>query len=213
MIPWELQADELATCNCAYGCPCQFNALPTYGNCEAVVGLDIIRGYFGETRLDGLRAVSVMWWPGPIHEGGGKAFAILDERADEAQRAGLTTILGGGETDAGATVWNVFAATLDEVFDTAFEAIDMAVDVEARVGHVRVEGLVESIGQPIRNPITGQEHRARISLPDGFEYSLAEMGASHFKASGPIEMAFDDRYAQFAHLHLNNHGLVKHEAA
>ena len=117
------------------------------------------------------------------------------------------------ETEEGATVWNVFAATMEEVFDTAFESIDLAIDVEARTGHVRVDGLVASSGQPIRNPVTGEEHRARINLPDGFEYTVAEMGASTFKATGPIEMAFDDRYAQFAHLHLNNHGQVRSEAA
>jgi len=35
MTPWEIQADEIVSCNCAYGCPCQFNALPTNDNCEA----------------------------------------------------------------------------------------------------------------------------------------------------------------------------------
>jgi hypothetical protein len=213
MTPWELEATELSSCNCAYGCPCQFNALPTYGNCEAAVGLQIHRGYFGETRLDGLRAVAVMWWPGPIHEGGGKEFAIIDERADDAQREALLTIFSGGETDAGATVWNVFAATMDEVFEPVFKPIDIAIDVEARVGHVIVAGLVETRGEPIRNPVTGDEHRARINLPNGFEYTLAEMGASHCKTTGPIELAFDDRYAQFAHLHLNNHGVVRGKAA
>ena len=44
MIPWEIQAVEFASCNCAYGCPCQFNALPTYGNCEAAVGMHIEQG-------------------------------------------------------------------------------------------------------------------------------------------------------------------------
>ena len=213
MIPWEIQAVELASCNCAYGCPCQFNALPTYGNCEAAVGMHIERGNFGDTSLDGLDCVMVMSWPGPIHEGGGKAFAVVDEGADEAQRAALLTILTGGETEPGATVWNVFAATLDEVFDPVFKAIDMAVDVDARIGHVRVEGLVDARGEPIRNPVTGEEHRARIDLPNGFEYSLAEMGASHLTTSGPIALSFSDRYAQFAHLHLNNQGLVKAKAA
>ncbi len=99
------------------------------------------------------------------------------------------------------------------MFDPVFESIDLAIDVEARKGHVRVDGLVESTGQPILNPVTGEEHRARINLPNGFEYTVAEMGASTFKATGPIEMAFDDRYAQFAHLHLNNQGQVKSEAA
>jgi hypothetical protein len=213
MIPWELEATEFSSCNCNYGCPCQFNAPPTHGDCQAVVGMEINRGHFGDTRLDGLRIVSVMQWPGAIHEGGGKAFGILDERATPAQREALATILSGGETDAGATIWNVFAATFVEVFETVFESIDLKIDVDARKGLVRVDGYVESSGQPIRNPVTGDEHRARINLPNGFEYTVAEMGASTFKASGPIEMAFDDRYAQFAHIHLNNHGSVGSEAA
>ena len=213
MIPWELEATEFSSCNCNYGCPCQFNALPTYGDCQAVVGMQITRGHFGDAALDGLRTVAVMQWPGPIHEGSGKAFMILDERADEAQREALVTILSGGETEPGATVWNVFAGTLDHVFDPEFKAIDLSIDVDARKGHVSVAGLVESNGQPIRNPVTGDEHRARINLPDGFEYTVAEMGSSTFKVTGPIEMAFDDRYAQFAHLHHNNYGPIRNEAA
>jgi hypothetical protein len=213
MITWELEATEFSSCNCAYGCPCQFNALPTYGNCEALVGMEITRGHFGDTRIDGLRSVAVMQWPGPIHEGGGRAMIVIDERADEAQRAALLAIMSGEETEPGTTVWNVFAGTLDQVFDPVFQEIDLAIDVEARTGHVRVEGLAESRGQPIRNPVTGEEHRARINLPDGFEYTVAEMGSSTFKVTGPIEMDFEDRYAQFAHLHLNNRGVVKDEAA
>jgi len=213
MTPWEIQADEFSSCNCAYGCPCQFNALPTYGDCEALVGAQIKSGYFGDVKLDGLRFASVMQWPGPIHEGAGKCFTIIDERADEAQREALLTILSGGETEEGATIWNVFSATFDEVFDPVFETIDLAIDVEARVGHVLVDGLVESHGQPIRNPVTGDEHRARINLPDGFEYTVAEMGSSTFKATGPIHMSFEDRYAQFAHIHLGPQGTVKSEAA
>lgn len=209
MTPWELEAVELVTCNCAYGCPCQFNALPTYGNCEAVAGMEIKRGHFGDVSLDGLRSVSVMWWPGPIHEGEGKALIIVDDRASEAQREALLAILSGLETDAGATIWNVFAATFAEVFEPRFLPIDFASDVEARKGHVNVEGLVATSGEPIRNPVTGEEHRVRIDLPDGFEYTLAEMGSSTFRTSGPIEMDFEGRYAQFAHLHLNNHGVMK----
>ena len=110
MIPWEIQAVELSSCNCAYGCPCQFNALPTYGNCEAAVGMHIERGRFGDTSLDGLDSVIVMQWPGPIHEGGGKIFVIIDERADQAQRESLLTIFSGGETAAGATTPTSLAA-------------------------------------------------------------------------------------------------------
>jgi hypothetical protein len=192
MIPWEFKATELSSCNCAYGCPCQFNALPTHGHCEAMVGLQFHEGHFGDTRLDGLRAVSIMHWPGAVHEGGGKHFIIVDESADEDQRQALLTILSGGEV---------------------YQHIDMAVDVDARTGHVKVEGLCESSGRPILNPVTGEEHRARIDLPNGFEYSLAEIGSSTFHTNGPIELSNEDSYAQFAHLHMNNQGVVRSAAA
>jgi hypothetical protein len=178
-----------------------------------MAGFQIAQGHFGDTRLDGLRAVGVLWWPGAIHEGGGKVVTVVDERADEAQRKALLTILSGEETDPGATMWNVFASTMAEVFDPVFKPIEIEVDVEARVGRVFVEGIAESSGKPIRNPVTGEPQRARIDLPNGFEYRIAEMGSATFKTTGHIEMSFEDRYAQFAHIHLNNHGVVKSAAA
>ena len=45
MTPWEIRTIEFANCNCAYGCPCQFNAYPTNGNCEAVVCNEITEGH------------------------------------------------------------------------------------------------------------------------------------------------------------------------
>lgn len=213
MIPWELEADELVTCNCAWGCPCQFNALPTTGHCEAIAGFGIRRGHFGDTSLDGLNAVAVMAWPGPIHEGGGRAHLIIDERADEAQRNALLTILSGEETEPGATIWNVFSTTLEQVFDPDFKPIELEVDVEARTGRISVPGLVEGRGEPIRNPVTGKPHRARIDLPEGFEYSIAEVGSGTSKSNGPVAISFQDTYAQFAHIHLNNQGVVRQKAA
>lgn len=213
MIPWEFEGTELSACNCDYGCPCQFNALPTHGNCEAMVGLVIHRGHFGTTRLDGLRAASIMQWPGAVHEGGGKLLAVIDETADEAQRHALLTILSGAETEPGATVFNVFAATYDEVFDPQFKPIDIAIDVDARVGHVKIPGLGESTASPILNPVTGEPHRARINLPDGFEYTVAEMGSANWRTTGPIALSHSDCYAQLAHLHMNNQGVVRANAA
>jgi len=53
MIDWEIHGMDFTNCNCSYGCPCQFNALPSHGNCHAVVFLRIDRGHFGKTKLDG----------------------------------------------------------------------------------------------------------------------------------------------------------------
>ena len=209
MIPWEIQADEFVSCNCDYGCPCQFNALPTHGCCEALSGFQIHRGHFGDVGLDGLRAAGILMWPGAIHEGHGKVLIIVDEDADEAQREALLTILSGGETEPGATMWNVFASTMEEVFDPVFKPIEIEVDVEGRMAKLKVDGLIEAAAQPIRNPVTGAPHRARIDLPHGFEYAIAEMGSATSRTTGVLELSFEDAYAQLAHIHLNNNGVVR----
>jgi hypothetical protein len=46
-IEWRVKGTELVNCNCAYGCPRQFNALPTHGDCRAAVGYQIEEGHFG----------------------------------------------------------------------------------------------------------------------------------------------------------------------
>jgi hypothetical protein len=212
MTPWEIEADQFVTCNCDYGCPCQFNALPTHGDCQAVHGYIIGSGRYGDVSLDGLKAAIVLRWPGPIHEGNGERFIVIDERADEAQRQALLTILGGEETDPFATVWNVFASTTATLHDPEFHDLDVGIDVEERTGHVRIDGRVETTGEPIRNPVSGEPHRVRIDLVGGFEYELAEMGSGTARTQGPIDLSWDDAYAQFAHLHLNNHGIVPRQA-
>lgn len=68
--------------------------------------------------------------------------------------------------------------------------------------------MVGSTGEPIRNPVTGAEHRARIELPHGFEYRIAEMGSGTTKATGTIKLDLKDSYGQFAHIHLSNKGVV-----
>src|ERR1700688_1563687 len=73
---WTIQGREFANCNCAYACPCQFNALPTNGNCWAVFGIEIDRGHHGATQLDGLRMAAIFKYPGPIHKGNGEALRI-----------------------------------------------------------------------------------------------------------------------------------------
>lgn len=213
MTPWEIKATELANCNCSYGCPCQFNALPTYGNCEAVVCNEVTEGRYGDVGLDGVRYGAVFWWPGPVHEGKGKGQPFVDASASEAQRDAILKIMSGQDTDPMATVYAVFFSTLDEVFDPIFAPIEFEVDVEARKGRFVVPGVAECTGEPIKNAITGAEHRARIDLPHGFEYEIAEIGSATATTRGNIKLDLKDSYAQFAHLHLNNHGVVRNRSA
>jgi hypothetical protein len=208
-VEWEVKAREFANCNCNYGCPCQFNALPTHGHCRAVVGYAIDEGHFGNTRLDGLCAVYVAKWPGAVHQGNGELQIIIDERANATQREALRKILYGEETDPATTVWNVFMSMITTVHDPLYADIQFDVDIEARQADLKVPHLVDMTGEPIRNPVTGAEHRARIELPNGFEYTVAEMGSGTSTARGAVPMELSNSYGQFAHLHLSTHGVIR----
>ncbi len=210
MTPWEIRAKEFSNCNCAYGCPCQFNALPTKGYCEAVVAMEIEEGHYGDVKVDSLRMGGIYQWPGAVHEGRGKWQPFIDVRADENQREALLKIMSGQDTDPMATMFAVYFSTLEKVYDPIFAPIEFEVDVEGRKGRYVVPGLVETRGEPIKNPVTGAEHRARIDLPHGFEYEIAEIGSGTTKTQGNIKLDLKSSYGQFAHLHLNNHGVVRH---
>lgn len=205
-VDWRLQGPEIANCNCDWGCPCQFNALPTHGFCQAMTAMRIDHGHFGDTQLDGLGWVGMFRWPGPIHHGAGEAFVIVDERASEAQRSAILTILSGGETEPGATIFNVFASVIVTHHEPRFLPISFNIDIEHRVGAVRVDGLIHTDVQPIRNPVTGAPHRARVSLPDGFEYRVAEFASGNTDAKGPIPLSWTSTHAHLAMLDLSTRG-------
>jgi hypothetical protein len=206
---WTIHGRELVNCNCSYGCPCQFNGLPTHGNCQAVAGMQIDHGHHGETKLDGLKFVGIFSWPGAIHEGKGEAAVVIDARATEAQRNALLRILTGQDTEPGATVFNVFASTFEKLHEPIFASIDFKSDIEGRRGHVVVKDVTEGRGEPILNPVTGAEHRVRIDMVNGFEYTVAEIGRGWTKTSRPIKFDLVDSYAQFAEIHLCQSGIVR----
>jgi hypothetical protein len=213
MTPWELKGREIVNCTCEYGCNCQFNALPDKGHCHAVAGIIIDEGRYGDVRLDGLRIAAIFKWPGAIHEGNGEAIAFVDERADDRQRDALLKIMTGQDTDPFATMFAVYASTVTKMNPPVFTAIEADIDVDARKARVFVKDYIDTRGTPIRNKVTGEESRAQIVLPGGFEYALAEVGSASSRTSGPVQVLIEDKYGQFARLHLNNHGVVRSQAA
>jgi len=208
MIDWMLRGPEIATCNCAYGCPCQFNALPTNGNCTATVAMRIDKGHFGKVKLDGLHWAGVFAWPGPIHEGHGQAQPIIDERADKDQREALLKILSGQESEPGATYFQVFSSMVEKFHEPLFKLIRFEADIEKAKGSFKVDGVVDSRAEPIRNPVTKQEHRPKLSLRSGFEFLNAEFASSTTKTKGAIPLEWDGRHAHLTMIHITGKGLV-----
>ena len=208
MIDWYIEAKSFGNCNCDWGCSCQFESLPTQGNCRGFEAFRIERGHFGDVRLEGLKAVIIYAWPGAIFEGNGEMVAVIDERADAKQREALATVLYGGETEEAKTHWWVFHAMSSKQHEPQFKPIELEVDIEARTARVKVEGLLEASGQPIKSPATGELHRVRIDIPNGIEFELAEIGMASSKSSGPIALDLDGTYGQFNMIRHSANGVV-----
>ncbi len=212
MIEWRIKAREFANCNCSYGCPCQFNALPTYGNCEAVLAFEVDEGHFGEVKLNGLRGAGMYHWPGAVHEGNGTMQLVVDERADEGQREALLKIMQGEETEPMATMFAVYTAMTATILEPLVRPIDFEVDIDERRARLVVPGVIEASGEPIRNPVTCAPARARIDKPEGFEFTLAEIGSGTTKTTAAIALGLQATYGQFAELHLTHKGVVRDAA-
>jgi hypothetical protein len=208
MTDWELHGMEFGNCNCAYGCPCQFNALPTPGYCQAIDFFRIDKGHFAGAKLDGLNMAIAVKWPGAVHEGRGTLQPIIDERADAAQRQGMLSILTGKDTDPMTTFWAVYTAMCEKVLDPVYARMSIDLDMQSRTAECKADGVAQGRGEPIINPVTGEEHRAGIVLPNGFEYGQNEVGRGWSTSQGGVQLTLQDSYAHWCELHFNQHGRI-----
>ena len=208
-VEWSMQGVEVVTCNCDWGCPCQFNTPPTHGHCRAYTFVQIEHGRFGDVPLDGLRWGMLASWPAAIHHGNGTFQAIVDERGDDRQRAAMEAVALGRETDPGTLVWQVFSTTVTTVLPTLHASIDLNIDMPSCTATLRIPDVIDASVSPIENPVTGKRHRARIVLPAGFEYTEAELGSGTVTARGGITLDLSRTHAHLANIHWSTHGVVR----
>ena len=93
--------------------------------------------------------------------------------------------------------------------ETLYLPVTIEADIKARRGRLVIDGVFELNVEPIKNPVTGAEHRARIEIPDGFEFTIAEMASGNVKTQSWIELPNNNgTHAHLAELHLNNSGII-----
>ena len=206
-IDWKMRTVKLSTCSCDYGCPCEFNATPTRTPCQGFEASEITEGYFGDVRLDGIRFGATFRWPGPLHEGGGTAQGIIEDRANEAQREAILKILSGEEQEP-TTVFNIVGSTIAEEEETLYAPIDMEWDLDARSGRIDIPGVAQGTFEPIRNPVTGAPNYSMIRLYHGFEFRDAEMASATAKGTGAIEFDYANRYGFLIDVTYGPQGIV-----
>jgi hypothetical protein len=196
---WEIQVDYIETCNCDFGCPCNFSGYPTDGYCEALVAYHIKKGRFGRTPLDGLDVIYAAVWPHAIHQGGGSLRLYISEGASAEQREALVRIFSGRAKGNGP--FELFGNTMSAFDDPVFAPIEVTID--GRRSSFRVPGHLDVALAPFTNPVSGEVQDIRVNMPKGFIFKSAQAARTlvmKLLGSGPLSFDHSGQNAFFARL-------------
>jgi hypothetical protein len=172
---WTMRGSLLGACNCDWGCPCSFDAPPTYGHCQGMYTWIVEEGRYGDTALDGLKFGWGGYSPGPMHEGHGTAVVMIDEAASAKQRGAIEALTRSGEA---GLPWDIFHTVTETWLDTIIAPID--VELSGINSKIRVGGgaIYELQLSRIKNPVTGEEEELYLDKPTGFTARRTELGSS-----------------------------------
>lgn len=181
---WRLTGKLVQACNCEYGCPCEFNAPPSQGHCQGTWSWHVESGNFGDTGMGGIHFAAACKWPGAIHEGNGEALPLVDAKASPEQLAAISTLLSG---QAGGP-WAIIASTLTKVHEP--KALEWTFDFAGTDTVIRAGDVLTMELTPMRNPVTGEAHEAKVVLPTGFtSKALNHASTSTFHVHDGLEYA------------------------
>ncbi|MBI4415513.1 MAG: DUF1326 domain-containing protein [Euryarchaeota archaeon] len=164
---WEFEADYFTFCNCDWGCPCNFNARPTQGNCHGVGAWRIRKGRYDGTKLDGVVFAAAYFFPGLIEQGRGIARFYVDKRANETQRKAIETICSG---KVGGGIFEIFASLAEKIHP--FMVADIRLDIEGPRAALRIPGIMGAECESLSYP-DGTIIKPFFTLPHGIEFKTA----------------------------------------
>jgi hypothetical protein len=186
---WHIKADYVESCNCDYGCPCNFSAFPTYGFCRALVLYHIKEGNYGDNiDLNGLEVIYTVSWPKAIHEGNGTMQLFIAKNSNENQRQAIVNIFTG--TARGEGPFAIFANTLKYILDPQY--VDIYARIDGRKSSFTVPGIIDVQVENFINPVTGEEQDTKIQLPKGFIFKVADAAKTKVMKILTPNLNFDD---------------------
>jgi len=195
---WSMEGATFGPCNCDWGCPCNFDAPPTFGHCDGVYVWAVREGTFGDVSLDGLNFAWAGHSPGPIHEGNLTAVVLVDEQATPAQRDALAALWTGGRSGLPFDILNAVTSTLLDTIYARFEIELAGIDTRARIGGGEIFEVVQS---RVKNPVTGEEEELYLDKPTGFTSTRSELGmaeVARFVTEGLVLEGMSGKYAEYA---------------
>ena len=158
---WAIKGDALGACSCDWGCPCSFDAKPTYGSCEGSYAFHITEGRFNNVKLDGLSFGLAVHSPAALHLGNVTAYVWMDEKATPTQREALGTLASG----AAGGVFAIFAGLITKLIGPEFLPVECVID--GPKSHVKVGDRLEIALALITSPVTGEESGFKLQMTKG----------------------------------------------
>ncbi|HKY96017.1 MAG TPA: DUF1326 domain-containing protein, partial [Kiloniellales bacterium] len=119
----------------------------------------------------------------------------------------LFYILSGADQKVG-TMFQIFSTIIETIKDPLFVPITFEWDLERRRARIEVPKSLLATSEPIRNPVTDQEHRMITVLPDGWVFHEAESAAGFAKSTGAIKFDLQRRHSSLANVAWGPQGLV-----
>jgi hypothetical protein len=203
---WSIEGRYIEYCSCDLGCPCESMAPPTKGYCTGAVAFHIDKGHCDKVSLDGLNVVATFFFPRAIHHGDGHMQPILDEHISDEQKDAIFYILGGEDQPAG-TMFKIFSIIVKTIHEPILTKIKFDWDIKKRTARIEVPQLLRLRSEPIRNPVTDEEHRMITVLPDGWVFHEAESAAGNAKSMGDLKFDLNQTHSSLAYVAWGPNGL------
>ncbi len=171
---WSLNMHQIECCNCNHGCGCQFAGYPDNGDCETMIGFQVIKGHFEDILLDNIKFVLAASWPGAIHEGNGKCVLFVDNSASNEQSQAITSVISGKE---GGMPFEALATTFND-FEGPFRE-DIKMLIAGRESSFSINTILGVKQKPLINPLNREVQNVHICYPDGgFFWNDGEIGTT-----------------------------------
>jgi hypothetical protein len=196
MERWTMTGSIFGSCNCDWGCPCNFDVAPSYGHCDGVYVFSVREGRYGDDALDGLQFAWAAHSPGPLHKGNVTAVLIVDERATPEQRDALDQLWSGAAGlpfDILHSVTSTWLDTISAPFDLELAGIGSRVKIGGK-------GEIYDLAQSrVKNPVTGEDEELYLDKPTGFTSKRSELGMAERAVFSCDGLSWDTsgKYAEY----------------
>ena len=126
----------------------------------------------------------------------GPRYAISEEGPDEASFEGFECRWQPVKSRRG----HIVSLIVTKMLDPIFAPIQLQFDQARRRAKLSIPGVLQCDVEPIKNPVTGSEHRIQVVMPEGFEHIAGEVAAANINSTGAIKFATKGTHSTLAHV-------------